>query len=263
MSTQAYCLRSAASYKVCGVAQGPKADEVIVTVQNDGVVCYSSARQVNTIPHVAICTAAEVAVLLTKVLLPAAQLACMHKRKRMACTITSSLLACTPCYCLCWLLTILAVLQEQTRSWALNSQQLEFVVPTVHCQASDRYYTVVQEKKASSSTPQTLLSWPATVTHGSLEQTAQRQPLQGIVHSIHAPPAAAVKTPARGQSSGIVIVYTDGTVVSSNTEAVASVKAVGKRVINANVNGNQLAVVSTGKSRSDSMLELYSLQVMQ
>lgn len=47
MSAQAYCLRSAASHTVCGVAQGPKADEVIVTVQDDGVVCYSSIRQVS------------------------------------------------------------------------------------------------------------------------------------------------------------------------------------------------------------------------
>ena len=49
MSVQAYCLRSAASHTVCGVSQGPKADEVVVTVQNDGVVCYSSARQVSLI----------------------------------------------------------------------------------------------------------------------------------------------------------------------------------------------------------------------
>lgn len=49
MSVQAYCLRSAVSHTVCGVSQGPKADEVVVTVQNDGVVCYSSVRQVSLI----------------------------------------------------------------------------------------------------------------------------------------------------------------------------------------------------------------------
>lgn len=49
MSAQAYCLCPRGSNSVRGLAQGPKADEVIVTVQNDGVVCYNSARRVSAI----------------------------------------------------------------------------------------------------------------------------------------------------------------------------------------------------------------------
>ena len=46
MSAAAYCLCPRGSNNVRGIARGPSADEVLVTVQNDGVVCYSSARQV-------------------------------------------------------------------------------------------------------------------------------------------------------------------------------------------------------------------------
>ncbi|KAL3134098.1 hypothetical protein ABBQ32_008522 [Trebouxia sp. C0010 RCD-2024] len=45
MSAQAYCLCPRGSNSVRGLSQGPKADEVVVTVQSDGVVCYSSARR--------------------------------------------------------------------------------------------------------------------------------------------------------------------------------------------------------------------------
>ncbi|KAL0021610.1 hypothetical protein WJX79_005995 [Trebouxia sp. C0005] len=45
MSAHAYCLCPRGSNSVRGIARGAKADEVLVTVQNDGVVCYSSARQ--------------------------------------------------------------------------------------------------------------------------------------------------------------------------------------------------------------------------
>lgn len=47
MSAHAYCLCPRGSNSVRGIARGAKADEVLVTVQNDGVVCYSSARQVS------------------------------------------------------------------------------------------------------------------------------------------------------------------------------------------------------------------------
>ena len=47
MATQAYCLCPRGSNRVRGIARGRKADEVLVTVQNDGVVCYSSARRVS------------------------------------------------------------------------------------------------------------------------------------------------------------------------------------------------------------------------
>ena len=46
MSAHAYCLCPRGSNSVRGIARGAKADEVLVTIQNDGVVCYSSARQV-------------------------------------------------------------------------------------------------------------------------------------------------------------------------------------------------------------------------
>jgi len=47
MSAHAYCLCPRGSNSVRGIARGAKADEVLVTIQNDGVVCYSSARQVS------------------------------------------------------------------------------------------------------------------------------------------------------------------------------------------------------------------------
>ena len=47
MSAHAYCLCPRGSNTVRGIARGAKADEVLVTIQNDGVVCYSSARQVS------------------------------------------------------------------------------------------------------------------------------------------------------------------------------------------------------------------------
>ena len=47
MSAQAYCLCPRGSNSVRGISRGPKAEEVVVTVQNDGVVCYNSARRVS------------------------------------------------------------------------------------------------------------------------------------------------------------------------------------------------------------------------
>ena len=49
MSAQAYCLCHRGSNSVRGIARGFRADEVLVTVQNDGVVTYSSARQVGSV----------------------------------------------------------------------------------------------------------------------------------------------------------------------------------------------------------------------
>ena len=47
MSTHAYCVCPRGSNSVRGIARGPKADEVLVTVHNDGVVCYNTTRQVS------------------------------------------------------------------------------------------------------------------------------------------------------------------------------------------------------------------------
>lgn len=151
-------------------------------------------------------------------------------------------------------------IQEQSKSWALNTPQSEFTVAAVYSQASDRYYTVLQGKQGSASTSQTLLSWPATVTHGSLEQTAQRTPLQGSVHSIHAVPVANHHT-ANSQPADLVIVYTDGTAVFGDTEVQQPAKTAGKRVLHANMDGNMLAVCSTNAGLAYT-LELYSLQVI-
>lgn len=47
MSAQAYCLCPRGANSVRGISRGPKAEEVVVTVQNDGVVCYNSDRRVS------------------------------------------------------------------------------------------------------------------------------------------------------------------------------------------------------------------------
>lgn len=59
MSASAYCLCPRGSNNVRGIARGPSADEVLVTVQNDGVVCYSSARQVNRTHPLAVISASQ------------------------------------------------------------------------------------------------------------------------------------------------------------------------------------------------------------
>ena len=49
MSAQAYCLCPRGSNSVRGISRGPKAEEVVVTVQNDGVVCYNADRRVSSV----------------------------------------------------------------------------------------------------------------------------------------------------------------------------------------------------------------------
>ena len=49
MSAQAYCLCTRGSNSVRGISRGSKAEEVVVTVQNDGVVCYNSDRRVSAV----------------------------------------------------------------------------------------------------------------------------------------------------------------------------------------------------------------------
>ena len=46
MSTQAYCLYPRGSNSVRGIYHGSKPEEVVITVQNDGVICYNSIRRV-------------------------------------------------------------------------------------------------------------------------------------------------------------------------------------------------------------------------
>ena len=53
MSVQAYCLCPRGSNSVRGISRGPKAVEVVVTVQNDGVVCYNSDRRVSAVTKAA------------------------------------------------------------------------------------------------------------------------------------------------------------------------------------------------------------------
>lgn len=154
-------------------------------------------------------------------------------------------------------------LQVQTKSWALASHHSKFVVPAIYSQARDCYYTVLQEGQATTGTYQTLLSWPATTTHGSLEQTAERRPLQGAVHSVHTARAVG-QSAASGisESSDLIIVFTDSSVSFSTTAGeVLPPRTAGSKVINANVDGNFLAVVCASKAGSDHTLELYSLQV--
>ena len=153
-------------------------------------------------------------------------------------------------------------LQVQTKSWALASHNSKFVVPAIYSQARDCYYTVLQEGQATTGTFQTLLSWPATTTHGSLEQTAERRPLQGAVHSVHAARAVGQSAaPGISESSDVIIVFTDGSIsFSTSAGEVLPPKTAGSKVINANVDGN-LAVICASKAGSDHTLELYSLQV--
>ena len=156
-------------------------------------------------------------------------------------------------------------MQEQTKSWALASQNLAFVVPAVYSEADNHYHTVVTGRQASSSNIQTLLSWPATVTHGSLEHAAQRTVLHGSVHSIHAisaPSHTATLSDSQAHPRGVAIVFTDGRVLTpTNTAATASATASAARVINAVIDGSTLAVVRSINSGAEYRLDLHTLQV--
>ena len=139
---------------------------------------------------------------------------------------------------------------------------MKFVVPATYCAVSDQYFTVVQEGQASTSTSQTLLSWPASVTHGSLEQTATRRILHSSVHSLHTVQALSHVARSSSSTPGVIIVFTDGTVAfpEKAEEAVPS-RTAGARVINATIDGNKLAIISATKSGLQWTLDLYSLQV--
>ncbi|DBA81279.1 TPA: hypothetical protein ACH3X2_006899 [Trebouxia sp. C0005] len=197
MSAHAYCLCPRGSNSVRGIARGAKADEVLVTVQNDGVVCYSSARQ------------------------------------------------------------------EQSSSWALGSQHLKFTTKAVFASSNSTYHAVVQQSSISSSGAQTLLSWPATSTSGSLEQLAKRHVLTGSVHSLHPIPAQSTLNAQLQEgdtSSSVTVVYSDGNVAFDVEDSKGlPARPVGCRVLSATADGSTLAVVCTIKGTGSPQLELYDL----
>ncbi|DBA75343.1 hypothetical protein WJX77_005717 [Trebouxia sp. C0004] len=196
MSAHAYCLCPRGSNSVRGIARGAKANEVLVTIQNDGVVCYSSARQ------------------------------------------------------------------EQVNSWALGSQHFKFTTTAVFASSNSSYHAVVQQNSISSSGTQTLLSWPATSTSGSLEQLAKRRVLTGSVHSLHPIPAQpTLNTQAQeGDSSSVTVVYSDGNVAFNVEDSKGlAARPIGCRVLSATADASTLAVVCTVKGNGSPQLELYDL----
>lgn len=139
-------------------------------------------------------------------------------------------------------------------------------MPAVYSQADEHYHAVVTDRQATSGNLQTLLSWPATVTHGSLEQAAQRTVLSGAVHSIHAMSISAHTTApnaSRSQPQGVAIVFTDGRVLMpTNTAGTVSAGGSAARVINAGIDGTNLAVVCSSNGGAEYTLELHALQVL-
>jgi len=157
------------------------------------------------------------------------------------------------------------VMQEQVTSWALGSQHLKFTTTAVFASSSSSYHAVVQQTPISSSSTQTLLSWPASSTSGSLEQLAKRLVLPGSVHSLH--PIAAQSTfhteaQEGGSSSSVAVVYSDGSVAFGVEDSKGlPARPVGCRVLSATADGSTLAVVCTVKGNGSSQLELYDLLV--
>ena len=156
-------------------------------------------------------------------------------------------------------------MQEQVSSWALGSQHLKFTTTAVFASSSNTYHTVVQQTSTSSSGTQTLLSWPATSTSGSLEQLAKRHVLTGSVHSLHPIPAhSTLNTKAQegDNSSSVTVVYSDGN-VAFNVEDSKGLFArpAGCRVLSATADGSTLAVVCAVKGTGSLQLELYDLPV--
>ncbi len=48
MALSTLCLCRHGSHPIVGLARGPRAQEVVVTVQGDGVLCYSADTQVGS-----------------------------------------------------------------------------------------------------------------------------------------------------------------------------------------------------------------------
>lgn len=157
-------------------------------------------------------------------------------------------------------------MQEQVRSWALGSQHLKFVTTAIFATSSSSYHAVIEQTPSSGSKSQTLLSWPATTTSGTLEQVAKHQALTGSVHSLHPvkrQPSAADDAQDGESSSAVAVVYSGGGVAFGAQEnKELSSRPAGCRVLSATADGNTLAVVCTVRdSSSPHLLELYNLQV--
>lgn len=158
-------------------------------------------------------------------------------------------------------------MQEQVRSWALGSQHLKFVTTAIFATCSSSYHAVVEQTPSSGSNSQTLLSWPATTTSGTLEQVAKHQALTGSVHSLHPvrrQPSAADDAQDGESSSAVAVVYSGGGVAFGAQESQKmSPRPAGCRVLSATADDSTLAVVCTVKdSSTPHLLELYNLQVL-
>ena len=158
------------------------------------------------------------------------------------------------------------VLQELVRSWTLGSQQLKFVTKAVYVPSSNSYYAVVQQSNSSSSASQSLLSWPATTSSGSLEQLAQRHALTGTVHSIHPVPTPSKQSPDQADadaiSRGVAVVYTDGKVaLGVDVSIQLADRPAGMRLLSCHSDADTLAVICRFKSDSKYQLSLYALHV--
>ena len=155
-------------------------------------------------------------------------------------------------------------MQEQLSSWALGSQHLKFATTAVFASGSSSYHAVVQSSVSSSGT-QTLLTWPATSTSGSLEQLAKQHTLTGSVHSLHPAPAqSTLNTQAQegDSSSSVTVVYSDGNVAFDVEDSKGlPARLAGCRVLSATADGSSLAVVCTVKGTGSPQLELYDLLV--
>ena len=155
-------------------------------------------------------------------------------------------------------------MQEQVSSWALGSHHLKFTTTAVFASSSSTYHAVVQQTSVSSSGTQTLLSWPATSTSGSLEQLAKRHVLTGSVHSLHPIPAQSTvntQTQEGHSSRSVTVVYSDGHVAFDVEDSKGlPARPVGCRVLSATADGSTLAVVCTVKGIGP-QLELYDLPV--
>lgn len=159
-------------------------------------------------------------------------------------------------------------MQEQASSWALGSQHLRFVTAAVFGPSSKSYYAVVQQASVSGSNTQTLLSWPAATSSGSLEQLARRNVLAGNVHSLHPIPVKATSTRTvesedSSSSSSVALVYSDGRVAfgAEDSQELSTIRPAGCRVLSATTDADTLAVVCTLKGTGSQQIELYDLQV--
>lgn len=249
MSAQAYCLCPRGSNSVRGISRGPKAEEVVVTVQNDGVVCYNADRRVSAVTMLP----AEIKVIAN---LPLVSQQAYTARLAYSCR-------CVPGICYVDSLSA-SVVQELVNSWALGSQQLKFVTKAVFEPSTRNYYAVVQQSTASTNGNHSLLSWPATAASGSLEQLAHRHTLTGAVHSVHPIPAHLKHTHDEAEAVDsnipVAVVYTDGRVAFGTSVPVAE-RAGGMRLLCSYADADTLAVICKFKGVSKYQLDLYGLQV--